>query len=257
MMRFGVCTGIERLDAVAEAGYDYIELNLSKVAALTEEEFAVWEARIAASPLRAECFNSFCSGSLPLVGENADLEAIAAYAEKALSRASRLGGKIAVLGAGKARNAPEGFPREAAAAQLRAAFDLCATVAGKYGMTLVLEPLNARETNLVNTVAEALSICRQVNNPHGKALADFFHVFKSGEPLDAIRTAGDWLAHAHLADPDRDMPESEEDIALCRRWAQALKDGGYTGRLSLEGHYAPDFLANITRTRKILDIFNP
>lgn len=256
MIRFGVCTGIENLGAVEEAGYDYIELNLYKLASLSEEEFAAWEAQIRASSLKAECFNCFCSSSLRLVGEDVDPEAIAAYAEKAFSRAARLGGKIAVLGAGKARNIPEGFPRDEGLRQLSAAFDLCAAVAGKYGMTLVLEPLNARETNLVNTVAEALSICQQVNNPHGKSLADFFHISQSGEPLDGIRNAGPWLAHVHLADPDRDMPEGAEDIALCHQWAQALKDGGYQGRLSLEGHYAPDFSGDITRTRKILDIFN-
>jgi sugar phosphate isomerase/epimerase len=255
-VRFGVCTGIERLDAVTKAGYDYIELNLSKLAALPEDEFSAWEAQIAASPLRAECFNGFCPGSLPIVGENANPGALAAYTEKALARASRLGGKIAVLGAGRSRNIPEGFSRETALSQLSTAFDLCATIAGKYGMTVALEPLNAKETNLVNTVAEALPICKQVNNPHGKCLADFFHISESGEPLDNIRNAGEWLFHTHLANPSRVMPESEEDITLCRLWAQALKDSGYQGRLSLEGHYAPDFLGDITRTRKILEVFN-
>ena len=255
MIRFGVCAKPEQLSAVIEAGYDYIELNLSKVTALIDEEFAELERTIQNAPIKAEAFNSFCPSGMLIVGENADPEAFAAYTEKALSRAARLGGKIAVLGAGKARNIPEGFSREVACRQLREAFDLCATIAGKYGMTVALEPLNARETNLVNTVADALTICKQVNNPHGKCLADFYHISRSGESLDAIRESGDLLVHTHIANPQRDMPHSEEDLALCKQWAQALKDCHYSGRLSLEGHYAPDFQADIIQTRKALELF--
>ena len=40
MIRFGVCAKFDQLDAVIEAGYDYVELNLSKVAALREDEFS-------------------------------------------------------------------------------------------------------------------------------------------------------------------------------------------------------------------------
>lgn len=256
MIRFGVCAKSEQLNDVIEAGYDYIELNLTKIAALTDGEFAELEKHIQNSPLKAEAFNSFFPAELPIVGENADPKAIAAYVEKALSRASRLGGKIAALGAGKARRIPEGFPYETAYQQLCEVFDFCATVAGKYGMTVALEPLNARETNLVNTVAEALEICKQVNNPNGKCLVDFFHASQSGESLECIRTAGDRLIHVHLAAPSRNMPESEEDISLCRQWAKLLQDSGYSGRLSLEGKYAPDFKKDITDTRKILEIFN-
>ena len=256
MIRFGVCAKPEQLQDVIDAGYNYIELNLTKITAMEEAEFAALEETIQRAPIKAEAFNGFCPSSLLIVGENADPEAFAAYAEKALSRAARLGGKIAVLGAGKSRCVPESFSRETACRQLREAFDFCATVASKYGITVALEPLNSRETNLVNTVSDALTICKQVNNPYGKCLADFFHVYQSGESLDAIREAGDLLVHTHIANPQRDMPHSEEDLALCKQWAQALKDCRYSGRLSLEGHYAPDFQKDIADTRKVLEIFN-
>lgn len=255
MIRFGVCAKFEQLDAVIDSGYDYVEFNLSKVAALSDPEFAELEKRIQNSPLKAEAFNGFFPADFPIVGENAVPEAIAAYAEKALSRAVRLGGKVAVLGSGKSRNIPENFPYSSAYRQLCDAFALCAEVADKYGMVITLEPLSSRETNFINTVAEALEICKQVDHPGGKCLADFFHVSQSGESLDAIRTAGALLAHVHIANSKRDMPHSEEDIEICALWAQALKDNGYSGRISLEGHYAPDFQADITQTRKILELF--
>ena len=62
--------------------------------------------------------------------------------------------------------------------------------------------------------------------------------------------------HTHIAAPDRTMPATDSDIAQCKVWAQALKDCGYAGRMSLEGKFAEDFKADIARTRKILDLFN-
>ena len=79
---------------------------------------------------------------------------------------------------------------------------------------------------------------------------------RRGETLDAIRESDGWIVHTHLAAPCRYMPASEEELALCRQWAQALKACGYEGRMSLEGKFDPDFGADITRTRKVLDLFN-
>ena len=256
MIRFGVCAKAEQLDAVIEAGYDYIELGLSKIAALSDEEFAELEKLIQTSPIKAETYNGFFPVDIPIVGEAVDMDGIAAYAEKALSRASRLGGRIAVLGSGNSRRVPEGFSRDTARQQFCAVFDLCSNIAAKYGMAVALEPLRASECNFINTVAEGLDICKQVNNPNGKCLADFFHVYQSGESLDDIRFSGDLIIHTHIAAPDRTMPSSDSDVDQCRAWAKVLKDCGYTGRMSLEGKFAEDFKADIARTRKVLDLFN-
>ena len=256
MIRFGVCTKFDKLPLLEKAGYDYMEFTLSSLEKRSEEEYAEIVRQVDASSLQVEAFNGFFPADIALVGPAVDMERIAAYTEKALCRASRLGGKVAVLGSGKSRNIPEDFPYETAYQQFCEVFDLCANIAGKYGMTVALEPLNPRETNFLTTVAEGIALCEKVNNPHGKCLADFYHVSQSGETLDAIRNGHAWIVHTHLADPDRDMPESEEDIAICRQWAQALKDCGYEGRMSLEGHFSADFEADITRTRKILDLFN-
>ena len=256
MIRFGVCTKFDKLPLLEKAGYDYIEFALSSLEKRSEEEYAEIVRQVDASSLQVEAFNGFFPADIALVGPAVDMERIAAYTEKALRRASRLGGKVAVLGSGKSRNIPEDFPYETAYQQFSEVFDLCANIAGKYGMTVALEPLNPRETNFLTTVAEGIALCEKVDNPHGKCLADFYHVSQSGETLDAIRSGHAWIVHTHLADPDRDMPESEADIAICRQWAQALKDCGYEGRMSLEGHFSADFEADITRTRKILDLFN-
>ena len=90
-----------------------------------------------------------------------------------------------------------------------------------------------------------------------KTLADFYHVYRSGETLDAIRNNEGWLAHLHLAraNDDRAMPY-DEDIPKIEEWANAVIKSGYKGNLSLEGSYLPEFDECMHRTRKIIDCFS-
>ena len=255
-IRFGVCTSVENAALIKEAGYDYLEYSFQNLVRMSEEEFLVFCTELETAGLKAEAFNGFFPASISLTGENVDMEQIAAHAGKGFSRASRVGGKIAVLGSGAARRIPEGFDRDTAYRQFMEVLDLCGTIAGTYGMEVALEPLNTGETNLINTVAEGIEICRRVNNPCVKCLADFYHVFRSGETLEAVETAGTMLNHVHLARPnaDRAMP-LEEDIPALRCYAESLKKCGYSGRLSLEGVFLPDFETAVRKTRRMLDVF--
>ena len=229
-----------------------IELKLSKLASADEAVFRQMVARVDASPLKAETYNCFFPSSIALVGEAQDISVISDYTRRALERAARLGGKIAVIGSGKARNIPDTFSREAAEAQFVSVLRLCGDIAAGYGMTVAIEPLNARETNLVNTVAEGIALCRRVAHPHVACLADFFHVSKSGESLAAIEQSDGALVHVHIAGSGRtfaELPACRETVAA---WVRALAACHYGGRVSLEGTYAEDFCGDIKRTRCFL-----
>lgn len=39
-IRFGVCTSFDNIPTLMDAGYDYIEANLTSLVKMTEEEFA-------------------------------------------------------------------------------------------------------------------------------------------------------------------------------------------------------------------------
>jgi len=254
-MRFGVCCDSSLFAEIKKAGYDYGEMNLSAVYALSETDFCRVQSEVEASGIAAEAFNCFFPGSMRLTGPEVDFEAIEAYAKAALKRASLLGGKIAVLGSGGSRRIPEGFDRAIAGAQFLRVLQICGRAARENGMTVALEPLNRLETNIVNTVEEGAFFIRAAGEPGARLLADFYHVFREDEPLSHIPDAGDILVHTHLAraNADRRMPEAE-DLDTLRTWAEILSAAGYSGRLSLEGGF-DDFIPVITRTRPILDVF--
>ncbi len=256
-MRFGVCAGdINRFPIIKEAGYDYIEFPLVQLVGMSDEEYVAFKAKVEEIGLPIESYNGFFGADLKLVGETVDYDAIAAYAEKGLSRAAALGGKVAVIGSGGARRIPDGEEYDVNFARFAKTLAVCGEVAARHGMTIVVEPLNDKETNIINSVEEGLRVCALANHPNVKCLADFYHVFMSGETLDAVRGAGDMLAHVHLAraNEDRAMPYAE-DLPQCEEWAAALKACGYDARISLEGNFLPSFEEATVRCREIVKVF--
>ena len=255
-MKFGVCGNLSRLPVIKAAGYDYIEMNFSNLALMSEEDFVKTREALVDAGMRAEAFNGFFKPNIVLYGEGADLDAIAAYCETGFSRVARLGGEVAVLGSGGARSIPEGMTKEEAEEQFCRVLTVCGDVALKYGMRIAIEPLRACECNFINLVSEGAEICRRVNHPAVKLLVDFFHFWCGDEPLSHLTEAADVLIHAHLARPnlDRMMPR-EEDLETVKAWAQALRAIGYPGRLSLEGGHGDDFAASVQRTRETLNLF--
>ena len=77
-MRFGCCVnmlvplgegaGVEFVERVAAAGFDYVELPLVRMAALPEPEFEAACRRIEAAGIRCEACNDFFPISMRLTG---------------------------------------------------------------------------------------------------------------------------------------------------------------------------------------------
>ena len=114
---------------------------------------------------------------------------------------------------------------------------MMADEAKQYGIKIIIEPLNAEETDVVQTVADGLKAVADSKRDNVVTLADFYHVFRTGETLDAIENNGGALQHLHIAraNMDRKYPHTDEDKAQCKVWADALKKAGYDETISLEG----------------------
>ncbi len=257
-MKFGVCcTSVEYFPRIKALGYDYIEVGFSTVTTMDDEKFEKLVEGLKANGLKAEAANGFFPGDKILTGPEADHSFIPEYVEKGMKRFKAIGGEVAVLGSGKARNIPEGFDFTKGEEQFIEVLKIAGDIAAKYGIKIAIEPLQAKETNLINTVQQSLDIIARCKHPNVCTLADFYHVFRSGETLDAVENARELLIHTHLAraNEDRQMPRTEEDYEACKVWANALKKCGYTARMSLEGSFKPEFTETIEDVLPALDIF--
>ncbi len=107
------------------------------------------------------------------------------------------------------------------------------------GSTLLIEPLNRYETNLVNTVADGLELIEQSSSDNLKLLCDIFHMNIEEERIDdALRLAANAVGHIHFVDSNRRAVgfghiEYAPIIA-------ALRNISYDGYLSAEVLPLPD-----------------
>lgn len=100
-------------------------------------------------------------------------------------------------------------------------------------ITLALEPLNRFETYFLNTAADAIRLCQQINDPHIGVLLDTFHTnIEEKDVAAAFRSTGQNLKHVHACENDRGIPGTGhvDFVGI----ASALKDIGYEGWITIE-----------------------
>ena len=101
------------------------------------------------------------------------------------------------------------------------------------GVSLALEPLNRYESQLLNTIGATVDMVERVGFENLGLLFDTFHAnIEEAAPADAIRTAGERLAHVHLADSNRWVP-GHGHIRFDEVW-EALDEIGYAHSVVLE-----------------------
>ncbi len=259
-MKFGICTApgalgdpARLLDALAEAGADYVEWTVGSIMA-SEGEFERLRSLAESAPIKPEAFCVFLPPHHRITGPSVNLGAVLDYAGEALRRIGIIGGEIVVLGSGAARKVPLGFPMDEAQRQFVAFARELAPIAHANGVTVAVEPLNAGEDNLITSVADGAALVREVNQPAIRLLADFYHMNEEGEGVQAILDAGELLVHTHVADTNRVAPGlTKENGADFGAFFGALRSVGYDARCSFEGksddlaHQAKPLLAYLRR----------
>ena len=255
---FGACrSSIEDVKIMRDLGYDFWEWGAGS-AFNPDKDDAWWQTQkeeIAKRPLPLRSCNGFIPGKFRLTGPNADHAPALDYAEKVLRRADEIGVKTVVFGSGGARNVPGDFTgkdrpdlekgtrqyAEFCHALVKRVVDLKTTA-------VVIEPLRPNESNIINYVFQGIAICRDVDSPRLKQLADIFHMMMGGDDPNAIIAAGDLLRHVHIAEyGSRQFPG--RDPALVSKFVpffDALKAIGYAGGISCECGWgdAKDFAKN-------------
>lgn len=231
----GVCARTAELENAVHFGFDYLEPSVAEVAEMSETQFADFKARLLASPIRCECYNTFFHKQR-VVGDDVDLDALRKYSEGALSRCRQLGGTVAVWGSAGSRNVAEGYSRDRAWSQIQKFLRLAGDVAGANGMVIGIEPLRKEESNIINTGAEALRLVHDVNHPNVKMIIDFYHLRVENEDPQIIWEARDEIVHFHFANPKgRVWPKDPGEDPMYGRFFELVKKIQFRGGISIEG----------------------
>ena len=242
--------GIETVETLAELGFDYVELSLSDLAALPESAFTALARRVERSGIVCEACNNFFPRRIRLTGMEAGLQSALGYAETALDRAARLGARIVVFGSAAAKNVPEGFPRDTAWRQITDLLGKLSPIAAQREITIVVEPINRQESNIVNLAAEGLQIVRAVHHPNIQLLIDFYHLALERENPDIVLEAGTAIRHLHFAGIEgRRFPA--ELTPADAQFFQRIRQVHYADRCSIEA-FTQDFPADAHRALGLL-----
>jgi sugar phosphate isomerase/epimerase len=233
-VQVGYCTSYKNVAAAKAAGFDYVEVGTSEIAALSDADFDAAVRNVAAAGLPTPAANLFLPATLKVTGPDINRDEQRAYVTRALERVGRLGVQVVVFGSGGARRVPDGFSPDDAFRQLVDFGRTVGPLARARGITVAVEPLRREETNIVNTAAEGLRLVEAVGDPGFQLMIDFYHLASEREDPGIILGARTHLRHLHMANPNgRVFPLSPGEFDY-EPFFSKLRDIGYDQRISVE-----------------------
>ncbi len=238
-MRLGYCGNIEDAGKARDAGFDFLEVNAQKVLRGLEDD-ATWTPPAPGScALPIEAANALLPQTLPVIGAKRDPAALKTYLQRVAHRAQIVGIRRIVFGAGAARRRPDDLDLHTATEHLAEFCQLAGDALQPHGVTLVIEHLNAKETNTLNKLSQAKSLCERVDHPAVALLVDTYHYGLEHETERAVLDLGDELRHVHLAEPHgRGQPGvAPEHPFDFENFFCLLRKIGYDDRISVEANW--------------------
>jgi D-psicose/D-tagatose/L-ribulose 3-epimerase len=116
------------------------------------------------------------------------------------------------------------------------------------GVVLAEEVVNRFELYHLNTLDQGISLVDEVGHPNCRLHLDTFHAhIEEKNTADAVRRAGNRIAHVHVSENDRGVPGTGS-VAWDSTFG-ALRDVGYDGWLTVEAF--GNFLPNLAAATKI------
>ncbi len=235
-MKLGICADPDMASVLAAAGFEFLELHVQnhlKTTVMDEAAFPPALARIRAACLPCVAANCFLPATLKVTGPDVNRNELAAYVTVVFERAAQAGIDTIVFGSGAARRIPADFERGVAWQQLLEFGKLIGPLAQQYSITVVVEPLNQRECNILTGVAEAGRYVEEVDHPNVRLLVDAYHWLLDDNDAAAIVTYGPLLRHVHIATVNTRRAPGLEACDFTS-FFHALRQSGYDGRISIE-----------------------
>jgi len=223
-MQFALCNEVlrpmtfpQQCEVAAQLGYDALEVAPFTLA---DDPRTISEAQARGCRRIAEDAGVAISGLHWLLVAPSGLSitsADAALHERTIDAMERLvelcaamGGRYLVHGSPQQRALPAGEPRGAARARALECFARAARRAEACGVTYCIEPLAPRETDFINTVAEAVALVDEIGSPALRTMIDCSAAGQAeSEAVDALMAR--WMPSGHIAhvqvnDPNRRGP---------------------------------------------------
>ena len=243
-MRLGCFAFADQIETVERLGYDSIELDLTEIVAMSEDQFRDLQERVKKSKLGFEVFSGLLPLSVRFHAPDFDEEYWMEHVAIAAKRSALLGARMIPLGAGKCRSIPEDCSDvPAAKAHVLRLVQRMADILARENIMMVVEPLGPANSNYLNTIPETVDFIKEVNRPNCLTMCDMRHMFKLDEPFSDIVSCSQYIRHAHIDYPRgtaRLFPQAEDDYDYLP-YIKALREADYDAILTIEATQYDDF----------------
>jgi len=157
-----------------------------------------------------------------------------AYLDELIDFCGDLGGTYMIFGSPKQRNTM-GTSVEEAKKYFAEGLARVADHAEERGVKILIEPLGKRTTDVVNTLAEALALAKQINHPAIQIMFDFNNTVDETEPFDVLlKKYFNHIYHVHVQEIGGKHLGTGNAVNDYVKAFQTLKDLKYDKWVSLE-----------------------
>jgi sugar phosphate isomerase/epimerase len=251
-MRLSCFGFIKDLDAIAAAGYDCAELHVKEMMAFDEAGFKAALARLKACGIPAEVFDNPIPLDSRVADPAFDLKYYRDFLNKAADRTAEMGARYFVFGNGKARSLPTEGDISGAAAKFDDFFNMLLDIAAQRNITVLIEPLGKKLSNIVNNLPEAVAFIKRFGKPNLKTFIDYRYMVELDRPLSDIVEYEPYIKHVHLDNPLTVFPERvvprQDDGFDYSPFLETLKKIAYKEILSVEASVFKDYSSEIKAT---------
>lgn len=255
-MRIGCFGYIKDIDTIAAAGFDCAELHIKEIVALSNIEFKSAVKKLRNSGISAEVFDNPIPLESRIADPSFDLNYYREHLEKMADRIAEMGARYCIFGNGRARSLPLEGDIKAAAAKFDDFFFMLLDITASRNITVLIEPLAKKLSNIVNSLPDALQFIKKYNRYNLKTLLDYRWMVEENRPLSEIAEHELYIKHVHIDNPlspfpNRVVPKLNDGFDYAPLF-QALKDISYKEIISVEASVFQDYAREISET---LDFF--
>ncbi len=228
------------IEAISAAGYDGIEMQVNWIVKLGEAEFKDACQHLKNSPIVCEVLDNPVPLDKCIADDNFDLNYYRDYLKIGADRAAQMGVKYYIFGNGKTRSLPITGDIEAAKEKNLTFIRMLADITAERGITVLIEPLAPRVSNVVLSIPEALDYIKRVEKTNLGTFLDYRWFLAQDHPIQDIEKYSTYIRHIHLDSPVNEFPkrtiprvEDEHDYSPLFKALEKIK---YNGIIAIEAN---------------------
>lgn len=233
--RLGICTGPDQIAAAAEAGFDYVEMDLNRIMRMDEDAYVRMADTMDRNGIYAEVVCGMLPEDLPVVGTNVSAHRQHEALARSFETARALGAEIIIFDSEKMRRLPKDFDPAMAWRQLGNLIRIIQGYCADYDLRAGLLPIRRSASDLMNHISEAALISAMLRLDRIGVAASRYNMAMESESNLALRNAGSLLWHMRISNALGNRLPAEHDGEDYSGLFSALLDCGYSGRVSCEG----------------------